>query len=186
MKRIALVTTLVLALAPAVFAQKHAEIGGFFDYTRLADTTTNFYGVGGRLGFGLAKHVLLEAEAAYDFEQSFTLTANGAGNPSFSATQAKVKILHGLFGPTVYFGPKAFHIFGTLKGGAINFSTSPGNFPQASQISDGNTYGVFYPGGGIELFAGPIGLRAEIGDEMWFANKTRNNLRITFGPEIRF
>jgi hypothetical protein len=45
---------------------------------------------------------------------------------------------------------------------------------------------VFYPGGGIEGHIGFLGLRADIGDEISFANGAHNNLRITFGPYIRF
>ena len=37
-----------------------------------------------------------------------------------------------------------------------------------------------------EGFFGPIGLRVEAGDQMYFNNGTYNNLRVTFGPEIRF
>ena len=46
--------------------------------------------------------------------------------------------------------------------------------------------GVFYPGGGIEFFLGPIGIRAEAGDEMYFDRGVNNNLRIAVGPTIRF
>jgi hypothetical protein len=39
---------------------------------------------------------------------------------------------------------------------------------------------------GIEAFAGPIGLRAEIGDDIFFNGGAHNNLRVTFGPQFRF
>ena len=48
------------------------------------------------------------------------------------------------------------------------------------------THVAFYPGGGIEGFIGPIGLRLEVGDEVYLNNGTFNNLRVTFGPHIRF
>ncbi len=48
------------------------------------------------------------------------------------------------------------------------------------------TNGLFYPAVGVEFFAGPIGLRGEIGDIMYFNNGANNNLRITFGPQLRF
>jgi hypothetical protein len=43
-----------------------------------------------------------------------------------------------------------------------------------------------YPGAGVEGFWGPIGLRLEAGDEIYFDNGTRNNLKVTFGPTFRF
>ncbi|HWG87700.1 MAG TPA: hypothetical protein VN679_07970, partial [Candidatus Acidoferrales bacterium] len=58
---------------------------------------------------------------------------------------------------------------------------------QIGNIVDGNTDGVFYPGGGIELNVGWLGIRAEAGDEIMFLNNgAQNNLRITAGPQIRF
>lgn len=41
-------------------------------------------------------------------------------------------------------------------------------------------------GGGIEGFFGPIGLRVDVGDELYLNNGTYNNLRVTFGPTLRF
>jgi len=46
--------------------------------------------------------------------------------------------------------------------------------------------GVFYPGGGLEGHLGPVGLRWDIGDEMYFNSGTHHNLRMAFGPYIRF
>jgi hypothetical protein len=186
-KRIVLVTTLILALTPALLAQNHGLLGAFFDYTRLANTSENFYGAGGRIGFNVGKHVQLEAEGAYDWEQSFTLTGSAAGNPLFVSQTATVHMVHGAFGPKVWFGTKSLHLFLTAKGGLINFSTSPSFAGQVDQIKDGNTFATFYPGGGVEAYIGPIGLRAEVGDEVWFGDRTTNsNLRISFGPQIRF
>jgi hypothetical protein len=45
---------------------------------------------------------------------------------------------------------------------------------------------LFYPGGGIELFAGRFGIRAEAGDEMYFDRGANHNLKFTIGPQIRF
>ena len=33
---------------------------------------------------------------------------------------------------------------------------------------------------------GPIGLRLDVGDEMYFNNGTHHNLKVMFGPYIRF
>jgi hypothetical protein len=53
-------------------------------------------------------------------------------------------------------------------------------------ITTGETKVALYPGGGIEGFWGPFGLRLEGGDEIYFDNGTRNNLKVTFGPAFRF
>jgi hypothetical protein len=42
------------------------------------------------------------------------------------------------------------------------------------------------PGGGVETTLGPVGLRLDVGDEMYFSNGTHHNLKVMFGPYIRF
>lgn len=51
--------------------------------------------------------------------------------------------------------------------------------------NEGN-YLAVYPGGGIEGFAGPFGIRLEAGDEVYFNNGANNNLRLELGPVFRF
>jgi hypothetical protein len=53
-------------------------------------------------------------------------------------------------------------------------------------IRDSNLNAAIYPGGGLEAVLGPVGLRFELGDEIYFNNGGHNNLRITFGPTLRF
>ena len=53
-------------------------------------------------------------------------------------------------------------------------------------IGGGGTHFAVFPGGGIEGFWGPIGLRLDVGDEIYMADGANNNLRVTFGPTIRF
>ena len=64
MKRIAglIIILAVTDLAPALFAQEeHGEFGVFADYTRLHPAgNSNFFGVGGRIGFNLNRFVQLE------------------------------------------------------------------------------------------------------------------------------
>jgi hypothetical protein len=43
-----------------------------------------------------------------------------------------------------------------------------------------------YPGGGIEAHWKVIGLRLDAGDEIYFNGGAHHNVRITFGPIIRF
>jgi hypothetical protein len=98
---------------------------------------------------------------------------------------------------TALFGPKfqtsgPVRFFVTTKVGLINFSTSvnetvPSGFTGAvNGITEGDTKFAFYPGAGVEGFLGPIGLRLEAGDDLYFDNGARNNLRVTFGPQFRF
>jgi hypothetical protein len=187
------VFTFLVAGAPALFAQStdHFEAGAFFDYNRNSDLDLNQYGFGGRLGFAVHKNVNLEAEGAYDFRRSFT--ANIPTNIPPTTFPANFRTTMGLFGVKVHSsGP--VRVFATAKGGFVNFSIgNPGSASINSgftntinNITDGDTHPVFYPGGGVEAFAKWFGVRAEIGDMMWFNNGSHNNLRVTFGPEIRF
>jgi hypothetical protein len=45
---------------------------------------------------------------------------------------------------------------------------------------------AIYPAAGVEATLGPVGLRLEAGDEVYFNGGAHNNLRITFGPILRF
>jgi len=63
---------------------------------------------------------------------------------------------------------------------------APAGFTNAVGLGAGATYFALYPGGGIEAFAGPIGVRAEVGDNIFFNNGMHNNLRVSFGPQFRF
>lgn len=194
MKRLVLIATLVLCFATPHFlaAQStlsHIEIGAFADYFRLDRTnpTLNFVGLGGRVGFNLNSYVQLEAEMAYDFDRSFTNFDNGTG----SLVASKTHILHGLFGPKFQTGSGPVRFFVTAKAGLISFTTNnqnaPGGFESSlGAVGDGNAKFAVYPGGGLEGFAGPIGLRLEVGDDIYFDDGARNNLRVTFGPTFRF
>ena len=53
-------------------------------------------------------------------------------------------------------------------------------------MNDGDTKFALYPGVGVEGFWGPIGMRVEVGDEIYFADGARNNLKVTAGPVFRF
>jgi len=45
---------------------------------------------------------------------------------------------------------------------------------------------VLCPGGGVEAYLGKVGLRLDVGDEIYFNNGAQNNPKITFGPHFRF
>jgi hypothetical protein len=53
-------------------------------------------------------------------------------------------------------------------------------------IRDSNLNAALYPGAGAEATLGPLGLRLEFGDLVYFNEGAHNNLRITFGPFLRF
>jgi hypothetical protein len=79
----------------------------------------------------------------------------------------------------------------TGKVGFVNFAntsnistTAFGN--QVGGITDGDTKFAVYPGVGVEGFWGPVGLRLEVGDEIYFAGGAQNNLKVSFGPHFRF
>jgi hypothetical protein len=80
--------------------------------------------------------------------------------------------------------------FVVLKGGFLNFHVSGLSGAafrnQVGNVPAGDTNGAFYPGAGVEFFAGRIGLRAEVGDEMYFDIGANHNLKFTVGPQFRF
>ena len=191
MKRYVLLAAVAAILfVPVARAQDHAEVGAFVDYFKLHQTGTNFVGIGGRVAVNLAAPVQLEAEMSYDFSRAFTETFdNGTG--TVSTQNSRIKVLHGLFGPKLQTtGP--VRVFVTAKGGFTNFRFDTGansfsGFTSSVQnLRDDNVSGVFYPGGGVEAFLGPFGLRLEVGDEMIFASGVRHNWKVTVGPQIRF
>jgi hypothetical protein len=199
MKRFAVLLVFALVFSvPGLFAQdnntglNHVEIGAFADYVRLHHANdANMLGLGGRLAFNVHKSVQMEAEMSYDFERTFTATSTGTLGTT--TTRSNLSLLHGLFGPKIQTGGGPIRLFATLKGGFLNFrggagtGSAAGNFGnQVGGILNGDTNGVFYPGGGLELFGGPIGIRLEVGDMMYFDNGANHNLRVTVGPQFRF
>jgi hypothetical protein len=80
----------------------------------------------------------------------------------------------------------------TLKGGFVDFriNNAPATigtfFSSVDNLRRNNVNGVLYPGGGLEGRFGPVGVRLDVGDEVYFNHGTHNNLRIALGPYIRF
>jgi hypothetical protein len=197
MKRLVLSAVLVLCFASPnfIFAQAmkgdHVEVGAFVDYFRVDRTSPsiNYAGLGGRLAFNLRPNAQIEAEMAYDFDRSYTnVFTNGVTQ---QLVPSKTHVLHGLFGPKFQTGSGPLRFFVTGKAGLISFTTNSQNAPQGFKsalgaVGNGDAKFALYPGGGVEGFVGPVGLRLEVGDDIYFDNGTRNNLRVTFGPTIRF
>jgi len=176
--------------APRALAQDHLAVGAYADYFRVSQTDTNFAGLGARLGVGLSRHLMLEAEMSYDFDKAFTETFTSGG--TVTVQRSNYRLLHGLIGPKLALGHSNFHPFVTLKGGFLKttFDARPANldtfFSSVDNLRAHDVMGVFYPGGGLEGRVGPIGLRLDVGDEIYFSGGAHNNLRVAFGPYIRF
>lgn len=177
----------------------HGEFGVYGDLFRLtprgASNSTNFLGLGGRVAFNVNPNVALEGEMNYDFERNYTTVSTNGGTTTGSSTTvtSRLRPLTGLFGPRFQLGTSSpFRAFVTGKVGFLEFSTSnataSGNSFATSfdQFGNSGTHFAAYPGGGFEGFFGAIGVRVEAGDEMYFNNGTRNNLRVMFAPTIRF
>jgi hypothetical protein len=198
MKRLAFIGALAICiamLAPAASAQSsddehnHGNFGVYFDWTRLEFAKLNMFGVGGRVGFNIKPAFALEAEMAYDFERSQTATLTSGGITN--TVRSNLRLIHGLFGPKIQTTKGPVRFFAVLKGGLLNFgvggAVTGGTFSnQITTIQDGDTNGVFYPGGGVEFNAGVFGIRLEAGDEMFWDNGVNHNFKFMGGPQIRF
>jgi hypothetical protein len=192
MKRIALLLLLAGWLVPLASAQDHFQVGAYGDYFRITQTNTNMAGIGGRVGYKVFSHVMFEGEMNYDFDQAFAERCVSTGC-TVSVANSNLKVLHGLAGPKIIGGHGAIRPFLAIKGGFINFQLNPkpasfGSFvTSVNNLRTNNVTGVLYPALGAEGHLGPSGLRLEGGDEMYFVgNTTHHNVRVAFGPFLRF
>lgn len=174
-------------------AQSRVEAGIFVDYLGISQTNTNNFGLGGRFGYRIHRNVMLEGELAYDYGINFDEAYRNIVNGNIAAIErTSVGVTHGLFGPMLQPAKGAFRPFVTLKAGFTDFRLSPGLLPESNIVSTilgiraSNLNAAIYPGGGVEASLGPVGARIELGDEIYFNNGGHNNLRITFGPILRF
>lgn len=192
MKKI-FILLMALCMVPVASAQtdddmNHGSFGVFVNYTRLQHADLNFLGIGGRLGFNVHPNVQLEGEMAYDFERSRDdrVTFGGTTN----TVRSDLRMLHGMFGPKFQTnGP--VRVFGTVKGGFLNFSLQQTNVPAGfvgavGNVPNGDTNGVLYFGGGLEAYANWFGVRIELGDEIYFEDGANHNFRLTIGPQFRW
>jgi hypothetical protein len=164
--------------APAAFAQEHGQIGVGADYFRLSQTKMGFAGVGGHLSVNTNRNLQLEAEMGYDFAQPLIEGFTNTGTGTVTLQRTNTRILHGLFGPKLQTSRGPLRAFLTVKGDFLNFRLDPrpATFSTFASSVDNlranNVTGVFYPG--------------DAGDEMYFTGGTHHNLRVEFGPIIRF
>lgn len=174
-------------------AQSRMEAGIFLDYLSVSQTSTNNFGLGGRFGYRVHPHVMFEGELAYDYGINFDEAYRNITNGNISAIErTSIGITHGLFGPMLEPAKGWLRPFATAKAGFVDFRLSPSLLPVSSAVStilgirSSSLNAAIYPGGGIAASVGPVGLRFELGDEIYFNHGGHNNLRITFGPIIRF
>jgi len=192
MRRVLLILWAGVLLVPVARAQgDHIEAGIFGDYFRHSQTDTNLGGVGVRLGLKVLPHIKVEGEMAYDFQQTFGEDfISGPGG--IVVQDSPIHILHGEFGPKVELGHWRIRPFLVAKAGFDKFfiNACPVTFScgvsQIANIHQSSVNAVFYPGGGLEGHLGPVGLRWDVGDEMYFNSGTHHNLRMAFGPFLRF
>ena len=174
-------------------AQKRVEAGLLLDYLGVSQTQTNNFGVGGRLGYRVYHNVMVEGELAYDYGVNFQEVYSNIANGNVTEiAQTSIGVTQVLFGPKLQLSHGHLDPFVTLKGGFIDFRLSPSLIPYSSVVSTvlairtSNLNAALYPAGGAEATLGPLGLRLEFGDLIYFNDGEHNNLRITFGPILRF
>jgi len=185
--------TLSLLLTTPLFAQKRAELGVFIDYLHTSQTSTNNFGLGGRFGYRIHHNIVMEGELAYDYGINFDEAYRNIANGNLTAIErTSIGVTHGVFGPKFQPAGSGFRPFVTLKAGFMDFRLSPGLLPYSGVASavlglrTANLNAAIYPAAGVEAALGPVGLRLEAGDEIYFNHGAHNNLRINFGPILRF
>ena len=191
-----ILTVAALALcgsSPLVYAQNRVEAGLLLDYLSVSQTKTNNFGVGGRFGYRVHHNVMIEGELAYDYGVNFQELYRNAANGDITAIEhTSIGVTEGLFGPMLQGAHGHLRPFVVLKGGFVDFRLSPSLIPINGVISSvlgirtSQMNAALYPGGGAEATLGPVGLRLEFGDVIYFNDGEHNNLRITFGPILRF
>lgn len=192
-KVVLMVAALLCGDVHGLHAQKRVEAGLLLDYLSVSQTQTNNFGLGGRLGFRVHHDLMLEGELAYDYGVNFQEAYSNIANGNVTAIErTSIGVTQGLIGPKLQPARGHFRPFVTLKGGLVDFRLSPSLVPYSSVVStvfgirDSNVNAALYPGGGAEATLGPLGLRLEFGDLIYFNQGGHNNLRITFGPILRF
>jgi hypothetical protein len=196
MKRFVWVGVVVcLALIPCAKAQEDGtfQAGAFVDYYRAGATGTNMFGLGGRFGVGVTDSVTVEGEMAYDFNRAFVNSFTQVSGGSVSFIESNVRTLHGFVGPRMTIGQWPIRPFVELKLGFVNYSFGPlalGYTSFASQVANlraQNVNAALLPGAGLEgKFVGPVSVRLDVGDEMYFNHGAHSGLKVMLGPYIRF
>jgi hypothetical protein len=187
------IALLLCGVSPPLFAQDSVEAGIFLDYLSISQTNTNNFGLGGRFGYRIHRKVMMEGEFAYDYGINFHEAYRNITTGDITAiARTSIGVTHGLFGPTLRPAKGRFRPFVTVKGGFMDFRLSPSLLPLSTfestllGIRTSSLNVAIYPGAGVEASLGSVGLRLEFGDDIYSNNGAHNNLRITFGPILRF
>jgi hypothetical protein len=187
-----LITLIAIGMS-SCFAQHRVEIGVFLDSLSVSQTNTNNFGLGARFGYRVHRNLMLEAELAYDYGLNFDEAYRNITTGNITAIEhTSIGVTQGLVGPTLAPSHGAFRPFVTIKGGFADFRLSPSLLPYSDVASavlglrTSKFNAAIYPAAGLEATLGPVGLRLELGDEVYFNRGAHNNLRITFGPNLRF
>lgn len=182
-----------LAALPQAFAQKRIEAGVFVEDMTVSQTNTSNVGLGARFGYRVHRNVMMEGELGYDYGVNFHEAYLDISNGNTTAIErTSIGVTDGLFGPTFVRASGHLRPFVTLKGGFVDFRLSPSLLPYSGVVS--SILGIrtswvnaaIYPGAGAEAVLGPVGLRLDAGDAIYFNDGAQHNLRITFGPVLRF
>jgi hypothetical protein len=188
-----LIALLLLTYPCSLLPQRRVEIGAFLDSTSISQTNTDNFGLGVRAGYRMRRTVMLEGELAYDYGINFDEAYRDISTGNVTAIQkTSIGVTEGFFGPTLRPARGHFRPFVTLKGGFVDFRLSPSLLPYSNVASTvlglrtSNLNAAIYPALGAEASLGPVGLRLEFGDAVYFNDGAHNNLRITFGPFVRF
>jgi hypothetical protein len=193
MSQFAFALLTVMLAGSLVSAQKRIEAGVFLDYVGISETSTSNFGIGGRFGYRVHHKVMLEGELTYDYGINFhELYIDVATGNLAAVERTSIGVTHGLFGPKLQPQRGRFRPFLTIKAGFMDFRFSPSLLSYSNFVSaivglrTSALKAALYPGGGLEATVGPLGVRLELGDEVYFNYGVHNNLRITFGPFLRF
>jgi hypothetical protein len=194
MRRFLLLVVFCLASVPCLKAQEDGrfQVGAFADYFRSGATGTNMFGLGGRFGVGILPHTTLEGEMAYDFNRAFTDAFTYSSGGSVNFITSGVRTLQTFAGPRVTWEHGPIHPFAELKVGFIDYdfnNVPTGYNSYSNQIQNLRAQDVnaaLLAGGGLEGKVGPVGMRMDVGDEMYFNHGAHQGLKVTVGPYLRF
>lgn len=184
---------LLFSVLPAAAGQSRMEGRLFLDSLSVSQTNTPNIGLGAGFGYRTHHRVMLEGELAYDYGVNFNeLYVNVTNGNAAAIARTSIGVTDLLVGPMLQPAHGHLRPFATLKGGLIDFRLSPGLLPYSTIVSSvaglrtSNWNAALYPGAGAEASLGPLGFRLELGDLLYVNNGAHNNLRVTFGPILRF
>src|SRR3954467_12723414 len=115
---LSVVSLLICATAFPSFAQSRVEAGVLLEYLNVSQTNTDNLGLGGRFGYRVHRHVMLEGELAYGFGLNFNELYRDIANRDIKAIErTSIGVTDGLFGPVLEPAHGHLRPFVTLKAG---------------------------------------------------------------------